>query len=163
MTSRQSQLQEDAVFRLLRILESNPGVTQRELARRLDLSLGGLHYCLRALVAKGFVKLENFYKNPRKLGYIYVLTPAGLAHRVGLTERFLQRKLREYEALRSEIEALGVALRVGEGLAAEGLAAEGVATVGAAVEGVGSGVGGTGVGARVGVDVSVGIGTGIGK
>jgi EPS-associated MarR family transcriptional regulator len=104
--SRQSQLQEDTAFRVLRILEQEPSVSQRELARRLGMSLGGIHYCLQALVSKGFVKLENFRANPRKLGYAYVLTPAGMAQRVAMTGRFLQRKMAEYEALQSEIEAL---------------------------------------------------------
>jgi EPS-associated MarR family transcriptional regulator len=70
------------------------------------MSLGGIHCCLQALVIKGFVKLENFRANPKKLGYAYVLTPAGMAQKVAMTGRFLQRKMAEYEALQLEIEAL---------------------------------------------------------
>jgi EPS-associated MarR family transcriptional regulator len=106
MTSRQSQIQEDNAFRLLRILEQEPDISQRALADRLGLSLGGLNYCLKALIDKGFVKMENFSSSRHKFGYVYILTPAGLAERALLTGRFLKRKMREYESLRAEIEDL---------------------------------------------------------
>lgn len=106
MTSRQSQLQEDTAFRVLRILEAEPDISQRALADRLGLSLGGLNYCLKALVDKGFVKLENFSNSRHKFGYVYLLTPAGLAEKAALTGRFLKRKMREYESLKAEIEDL---------------------------------------------------------
>jgi EPS-associated MarR family transcriptional regulator len=107
MTARQSQIQEDNAFRVLRILEQEPDITQRALADRLGLSLGGLNYCLKALIDKGFVKLENFSDSRHKFGYAYILTPAGLAEKALLTGRFLKRKMREYESLKAEIEALG--------------------------------------------------------
>lgn len=106
MTSRQSQLQEDTAFRVLRILEAEPDISQRALADRLGLSLGGLNYCLKALVDKGFVKLENFSNSRHKFGYVYLLTPAGLAEKAALTGSFLKRKMREYESLKAEIESL---------------------------------------------------------
>lgn len=106
MTSRQSQIQEDTTFRVLRILEHEPDISQRDLADRLGLSLGGLNYCLKALIEKGFVKLENFSNSRHKFGYVYILTPAGFAEKALLTGRFLKRKMREYESLKAEIESL---------------------------------------------------------
>ena len=105
-SSRQSRIQEDTYFRLLRLLEENPDLSQREIARQLGLSLGGLNYCLRALMHKGFVKLGNFQNSRHKFRYIYVLTPEGIAQRIAMTGRFLKRKLEEYDSLRAEIEEL---------------------------------------------------------
>lgn len=93
-------------YRLLKLLERNPAASQRELAQAAGVSLGKLNYCLKALVAKGLVKAENFRNNPNKLGYLYVLTPQGIAERARLTIEFLRIKEREVEALREEIEAL---------------------------------------------------------
>ena len=90
----------------MRLLATNPEMTQRELAEALGVSLGAANYCLKALVEKGWVKLENFQNNPNKLGYLYLLTPMGMAAKTMLTARFLQRKLAEYEALKAEIEQL---------------------------------------------------------
>ena len=90
----------------MRLLGDNPDMTQRELAEALGVSLGAVNYCLKALVEKGWVKLESFQSNPKKLGYLYLLTPPGLAAKTQLTARFLKRKLGEYEDLRAEIEAL---------------------------------------------------------
>ena len=106
MTSRQAKLQEDTAFRVMRLLEENPDLTQRELADRLGISVGGLNYCLKALMQKGLVKMKNFANSKNKFGYAYVLTPIGLAEKAALTTRFLQRKIQEYEALKAEIEAL---------------------------------------------------------
>ena len=90
----------------MRVLADNPRISQRELARELDISLGRLNYCLKALVEKGWVKMENFSKSDRKLRYAYLLTPKGMAGKARLTNRFLQRKLQEYEQLKVEIERL---------------------------------------------------------
>jgi EPS-associated MarR family transcriptional regulator len=106
MTSRQAKIQEDTHFRIMRILQDNPDLTQRELAEMLGMSVGGLNYCLNALIDKGFVKMGNFQKSKNKFGYIYLLTPQGLTHKAMLTGRFLKRKLQEYEALRAEIDVL---------------------------------------------------------
>ena len=106
MTSRQSKLQDDTAFRIMHTLHSNPELSQRELAQRVGISLGGLNYCLNALMDKGFIKLENFQNSRHKLKYMYVLTPSGIAQRLAMTRHFLKRKLEEHEALTAEIAAL---------------------------------------------------------
>jgi EPS-associated MarR family transcriptional regulator len=106
MTSRQSNQQEDTYFRILRILSEQPDITQRELAQKLGLSVSGLNYCLKALIAKVIVKIQNFKRSSNKFGYIYLLTPTGIAEKTGLTTRFLQRKIREFELLKKEIEII---------------------------------------------------------
>ena len=106
MPSRQSKLQEDNYFRMLRLLQDSPAITQREMAKVLGMSLGGLNYCLQALLDKGMVKIHNFQGSRRKLAYAYLLTPSGIAEKASLAGRFLKRKMDEYAALRSEIESL---------------------------------------------------------
>ena len=106
MSSRQAQIQEDTHFRIMRLLQDNPDLTQRELADQLGMSVGGLNYCLKALIDKGFVKMANFSKSKNKFKYVYLLTPQGIAEKVALTTRFLKRKMEEYDALKNEIEAL---------------------------------------------------------
>lgn len=93
-------------FELLYLLEKEPGLTQREIAGRLGISLGKVNYCLKGLAEKGAIKLSNFRASAHKLGYVYVLTPKGISQRVGMTRRFLARKLAEYERLKAQIEAL---------------------------------------------------------
>lgn len=104
--SRRSQLQEDTYFRVLRMLQDNPDLTQREIAQQLGVSTSGMNYCLNALIDKGWVKVQNFSQSKNKFGYIYVLTPQGIVEKVTLTSRFLKRKQAEYEALRAEIDGL---------------------------------------------------------
>ncbi len=106
MNSRQANIQEDTHFRIMRILQDDPDITQRELADKLGMSVGGLNYCLKALMDKGFVKMQNFHNSKNKFKYVYLLTPQGIAEKVALTSRFLRRKREEYEALKVEIEAL---------------------------------------------------------
>lgn len=106
MTSRQAKLQEDTYFRVMRLLQENPDMTQRELAQELGVSVGGLNYCLKALMEKGWVKMQNFAHSKNKFGYVYVLTPHGIAQKAALTSRFLRRKLEEYDTLKAEIEML---------------------------------------------------------
>ena len=106
MTTRLRKQQEDTNFRILRKLEENPSLTQRELAKSLGLSLGGLNYCLQALLDKGVVKMHNFQTSQRKVAYAYLLTPSGITEKAALTGRFLKRKMEEYEALKAEIDAL---------------------------------------------------------
>jgi EPS-associated MarR family transcriptional regulator len=101
-----AKIQEEARFQILRLLHENPELTQRELGERVGVSLGAVNYCLKALIERGLVKAGNFSKSPNKLGYAYVLTPAGIAEKTVLTGRFLARKKAEYEALRAEIDAL---------------------------------------------------------
>jgi EPS-associated MarR family transcriptional regulator len=93
-------------FRVLRLLESNPHLSQRELSRSLGVSLGGVNYCLNALVSKGSVKIQNFKNNQNKWVYAYLLTPQGLAEKTALTGAFLKRKMQEYQELKAEIESL---------------------------------------------------------
>lgn len=90
----------------MRLLQDNPDMTQRELAQKLGLSVGGLNYCLKALVDKGWVKVHNFAHSKNKFGYVYVLTPHGITKKAQLTGKFLQRKMAEYEALQAEIASL---------------------------------------------------------
>ena len=106
MNSRRSQLQEDTDFRVLRMLQSNPDMTQREIAEKLGVSASGLNYCLKALIEKGWVKVQNFSQSKNKFGYVYVLTPEGIAKKALLTGRFLKRKMVEYELLKVEIDSL---------------------------------------------------------
>ena len=97
---------ENTHFKVLRLLESNPQMNQRELAQALGVSLGKTNYCLKALLDKGMLKMQNFQSNKRKLAYAYLLTPSGMAEKAALTGRFLQRKMSEYDQLKAEIESL---------------------------------------------------------
>lgn len=106
MTSPRSQVQEDVRFRILRLLEENPELSQRDLARAVGISTGSANYVLKALVEKGFVKLGNFRAAEDKRRYAYVLTPKGLSEKAAITRRFLARKVAEFEALKAEIEEL---------------------------------------------------------
>lgn len=106
MHSKQTQTQEDTYFRVLRILKENPDLTQRELAQKLGVSVGSLNYCLKALIEKGWIKMQSFSQSKNKFGYVYILTPKGISEKAALTGNFLKRKLSEYEALKLEIESL---------------------------------------------------------
>lgn len=108
--NRANVISEDTRFRVLRLIEENPNASQREIAVSLGMSLGGVNYCLRALVGKGLLKIENFRKSGNKLRYLYLLTPEGLAEKTLLTEAFLRRKMAEYEALLEEIEAVRLSI-----------------------------------------------------
>ena len=110
--NRATATSEDTRFRVLRLLEENPHASQREIAASLGLSLGGVNYCLKALVGKGLLKIDNFRKSGNKLGYLYLLTPEGMAEKTHLTEAFLRRKMAEYEALREEIEAVRSSIEI---------------------------------------------------
>lgn len=102
-------------FELLDLLAREPQLTQREMAERLGLSLGRMNYCLKALRDKGAVKLRNFQKSPNKLGYFYVLTPAGIGQRTRLAGAFLVRKRAEYDRLKAQIDALQEEFGAAEG------------------------------------------------
>ncbi len=99
-------LDEALALRALEALEQEPRLSQRALSRELGVSLGKTNYCLRALIDKGLVKLQNFQQNPQKLKYAYLLTPQGVEEKTRMTWRFLRRKEAEYEALQAEIAAL---------------------------------------------------------
>lgn len=98
--------QEAAHFRILRLIESNPELSQRDLARALGVSVGKSHYLLKALLEKGLVKMNNFRRSDNKLAYAYLLTPSGISARLNLTRAFLHHKENEYEALQGEIDQL---------------------------------------------------------
>jgi len=106
MTTQRDKLREDVRFRLLRLLNDNPEMSQRDLARAVGVSTGGIHYVLNALLDKGLIKLGNFTAAEDKRRYAYVLTPKGLSEKAATTQRFLARKRAEYAALKEEIEAL---------------------------------------------------------
>jgi EPS-associated MarR family transcriptional regulator len=106
MTSRKINTQDETDFRVMRILQDNPDLTQRELAQKLAISVGGLNYCLNALIDKGFVKVSNFQQSKNKFKYVYLLTPQGFAEKLAMTSRFLKSKMDEYDALKGEIERL---------------------------------------------------------
>ena len=91
-------------FEVLRKIQKKPNSSQRELAKELDFSLGKLNYCLKALQAKGLVKIKNFSKNPNKLNYFYYLTPKGLTEKTRMTLNFMKRKMKEYDELKKEIK-----------------------------------------------------------
>jgi EPS-associated MarR family transcriptional regulator len=104
--NRQQKLQQETYYRVLAILEQEPGVSQRDLARRLEISLGGVNYSLKALIERGWLKVQNFQKSENKLGYAYLLTPEGVTKKTQLAVDFLRRKMAEYEALEAEIASL---------------------------------------------------------
>ena len=89
---------------LLRKIKNKPNSSQRELASDLDFSLGKLNYCLKALKAKGLIKIKNFSKNPKKINYIYLITPKGISEKTRLTINFMKRKMKEYDELKKELD-----------------------------------------------------------
>ena len=90
-------------FDVLRKISNEPDASQRKLASELEFSLGKLNYCLKALKEKGLIKLKNFKNNKRKLNYIYILTPKGISEKTKLTINFMERKMKEYDELKSEL------------------------------------------------------------
>jgi EPS-associated MarR family transcriptional regulator len=114
MTSKRSKLQEDTHFRVLRLLQENQEMSQRELAEAVGISVGGIHYVLNALIEKGLMKLGNFTAAEDKRRYAYILTPKGVSQKAALTRAFLVRKMEEFQALKAEIEALSSELKIDE-------------------------------------------------
>ena len=106
MAGQRSKIQEDIRFRVLRLLHDNPELSQRDLADAVGISNGSAHYLLSALLDKGLIKLGNFTAAQDKRRYAYILTPKGIAEKAAITKRFLERKIREYDALKAEIETL---------------------------------------------------------
>jgi EPS-associated MarR family transcriptional regulator len=99
-------LTDEVRYKLLRLLEENPRMSQRDVARELGISLGKVNYCLKSLVAKGWIKASNFKNSRNKAAYMYLLTPRGIAARAGVAVRFLKAKMQEYEILRADIERI---------------------------------------------------------
>jgi EPS-associated MarR family transcriptional regulator len=97
---------DEAQYKVLRLIEAKPDLTQRELAQELGVSLGKVNYCLNALIDRGWVKARNFRKSNNKLAYAYLLTPRGVQQKALITLRFLQLKVGEYELLKKEIAEL---------------------------------------------------------
>ena len=89
---------------VLRKIQKRPDSSQREFAKELGFSLGKFNYCIKALQQKGFIKIKNFKKNPNKINYLYVLTPQGIAEKAKLTVNFMERKMREYDELKKELQ-----------------------------------------------------------
>jgi len=99
-------MKDDIHFRVLKIIDSSPQITQRELADELGVSLGKANYCLKSLIDKGWLKARNFKNSRNKMAYAYLLTPTGIEEKAAMTIDFLRRKMDEYEALKQEIEQL---------------------------------------------------------
>lgn len=99
-------LSDEYRYKILKKLEADPRISQRDLARDLGISVGRANYCIQALIAKGLVKANNFKNSQNKKAYMYLLTPKGIAEKVQATTQFLQIKMNEYETLQREIEAL---------------------------------------------------------
>ena len=93
-------------YKVLRWLEKNPNITQRQLAKELGVSLGKTHYLISSLIKVGWVKLDNFKRSDNKMGYVYLLTPKGVNEKAKITKTFLVRKENEYQQLKHEIEQL---------------------------------------------------------
>ena len=106
MASRRSEQQSEIRLRVMRLISEKPEMSSRQLADAVGISNGSAYYVLTALVEKGLVKLENFKKNPHKGRYAYLLTPKGIREKSILTHNFIDRKRKEYENLKKEIEAL---------------------------------------------------------
>lgn len=106
----------DLHFRLLQQLEDNPNSTQRELANKMEISLGSVNYCLKALVSIGHLKMNNFQKNPNKVQYLYILTPKGISEKSSLAIAFLKRKIEEYQRLKEEIELVKLKQNIDESM-----------------------------------------------
>ena len=98
--------QADLEYKILKNIEANPSLTQRQLAKELDVSLGKINYIIGALLDIGWVKIDNFRKSDNKIGYLYLLTPEGIVNKAIITQQFLQRKIEEYDRLKKEIEDL---------------------------------------------------------
>ena len=99
-------MNDENYIKLLKLIEKNPELTQRELSTYLGISLGKVNYCIRALRDKGWIKWGNFSKNPNKMTYVHILTPLGMVQKLDLTVQFLRRKESEYEQLKLEIDQL---------------------------------------------------------
>lgn len=101
-----TDVNDETRYQLIRLIEENPNISQRELANRLGISLGKVNYCLRALINVGWVKAGNFVRSDNKMRYAYMLTPAGLSEKTKIAARFLQKKQAQYELLKIEIARL---------------------------------------------------------
>jgi len=101
-------LEEELHYKILKALEENPELSQRELAGKMNLSLGKINFCVNALMEKGWIKVRNFKNSKNKLAYLYILTPSGIEGKARLTRDFLHRKMLEYDLLTREIAELQI-------------------------------------------------------
>lgn len=106
MSDRLEQQREEIHFRVLRLIENKPEISQRELADELGISLGQVNYQLKALKERGLIKVGNFLRSDNKLAYIYLLTPKGVADKLAITKLFMARKRQEFELMKAELEEL---------------------------------------------------------
>jgi len=93
-------------YRILKIIQEQPELSQRDLARRMGISLGKTNFCIQALIKVGLIKVRNFRNSKSKVAYLYQLTPSGIEEKAQVTKAFLQRKLEEYEIIQQEIAEL---------------------------------------------------------
>lgn len=112
MISRQARIQEDTYYQTLQLLETNPDLTQRELAEQLGLSVGGLNYCLKTLINRGWVKKQNLALSKNKFGHVYLLTVAGSDEKLKIRKNYLLRKIEEFHKLKREIKSLQNELKI---------------------------------------------------
>ena len=106
MNSKSKTQHPDTHYKVMDLIHKHPSISQRKLAKETGVSLGSMHYCLKALAEKGWVKAGNFKNNPDKSVYLYLLTPEGISHKSKLAIDFLRRKKQEYDELKREIEQL---------------------------------------------------------
>ena len=99
-------MRQEISYKLFNLVEQHPNLSQRELAKEMGISLGKTNYCLKGLMEKGWLKARNFKNSNNKIAYAYVITPTGLREKANIAARFLNHKVREYETLKTEIEAL---------------------------------------------------------
>lgn len=105
------KLNDEIKYKILKLLEENPDVSQRQLAEEIGISVGKANYCLRALIQVGLVKMGSFARSGNKNSYVYILTPNGIAEKAQITKRFLEDKLVQYELLKNEIVALKIEIK----------------------------------------------------
>lgn len=101
-----TKLNDEISYKILKRLEENPDMSQRQLAEEMGVSVGKINYCIKALIQVGLVKMANFARSNNKAGYAYVLTPKGVSEKAQVTKRFLSNKINQYEKLRREIAVL---------------------------------------------------------
>lgn len=111
MSKNDFDANDETQLRIMRVLHNNPEHSQRQMAKELNVSVGKINYCLRALLDKGYIKINNFNNSSNKLKYVYLLTPKGISEKAKLTANFVYRKMREYEKLKNEIEVFSSELK----------------------------------------------------
>ena len=103
---KKKRVESEEMLILMRVINENPQMTQRDLSSRMGLSLGKINFLIKSLIEKGFIKADNFKNSNNKISYLYLLTPAGIEEKTRITYRFLKRKMEEYEKLENEIRHL---------------------------------------------------------